>query len=591
MSTATPADRRALRDLVEGLYSQGVMASVISTIIGTVIVGVMWHRIEHPLLLSWFGLVLINQAARAVLVGRFRRLSASSPDPATWLRRYAWTMAAGGAIFGSVAFLLFPEHDPLAQAFLVVLVFGLASGALSANAYYRPALIAHLVLILSPMILRLALEGGAEYGALTFTTAFGLLVLLAFGLRQSRILHESIALRYRNLDLIEQLKAKSALAVAAQQRAEQASLAKSQFFAAASHDLRQPLQALGLYVSSFREMQRDPHDARTIEQIQASVDSLESLFDEILDISRLDAGDLQPAHSHFALRRVFDRLATNFAPVARSQGLALEFHGGEAAVLGDPVLLERLLGNLVSNALRYTRQGRITVGARSDGERVVLEVADTGIGIPREAHDRIFDEFTQLGNPERDRRRGLGLGLAIVRRIARLLDYPLSLESEPGRGSTFRIGARAGDAALAQGAGPDTALADANALARHRIAIVEDDAGVREGLVQLLLGWGCEVTAAASSAEALARLEDRPHVLIADYRLGAGEDGMSAIDALRRRFGADLPAVVITGDASPEVFAAALARRLPVLTKPVRAARLRAALTSLAARPRTAEAA
>lgn len=584
MNSPGRADPRAELDLADGLYNQGVTASIISAVIGAVIVGVMWNRVPHAILEGWYALILTNQAIRVLLVRAFGIARPQMTNPGRWLRRYAWTMAAGGAIFGTGAAVLFPTGEPLAQAFLVVMVFGLASGALSANAYYRPALLAHLFLMLVPMILRLAYEGGFEYGALTFTTAFGLLVTLAFGLRQSAILRDSISVRFQNVDLIEELKYKTALAEAAQLRAEHANLAKSQFFAAASHDLRQPLQSLGLFAALLRENEPAADKERRIDQILGSIDALESLFDELLDISKLDAGYVKPSLTHFPAEVLFERLHNTYSPIARKAGLALQFDDAGAILFSDLVLLERVLGNLVSNALRYTTEGSVDLRCRPGAQSCVMEVADTGPGIPSEQHERVFDEFYQLGNSERDRRKGLGLGLATVKRIGQLLGHRITLDSEPGKGAVFAIEVPLGDPAQVVPAAAAPTAASVDTLQGKVIAILDDERDVREGLTELLGTWHCITVASASTSDLLARLAQerlRPDAVIADFRLREHENGMAGVAALRAHYGETLPALIMSGDTTEAIFRMARERGLPLLSKPVKAAHLRAALQHL----------
>lgn len=254
----------------------------------------------------------------------------------------------------------------------------------------------------------------------------------------------------------------------------------------------------------------------------------------------------------------------------------------------DPVLLERVLGNLISNALRYTEAGSVTVACDTSAGAATISVEDTGIGIPDAERERVFDEFYQIENPERDRRKGLGLGLATVRRITRLLDIPLRLESEVGRGSRFTLSVPIGDAARAAETASAPRAADLDTLAGRRVLVIEDEANVREGLVQLLRDWRCEVVAAASAAEALPLLAQPPEAIVADYRLREGRNGIGAIGELREHFKAALPAILVTGDTAPEIFHAAREHALPLLTKPVRAVRLRGALAHLLSGPAVA---
>jgi signal transduction histidine kinase/CheY-like chemotaxis protein len=579
-----PAAIEALveRDRIHALYRQGPLTAVIAVVIGACVVAAMWGHVPAAVLGVWYALICATQASRILLCRAFRRANPGPERVRVWARRYMWNMGLGGALFGSVAYVMFPEGDPLAQVFLMVCVTGLAAGSITANAYHPPTMLVYLAPLLLPMLVRVATAGSLEYQIIAFAFGFYLVVITIFGRNQAALIRESIAVGHENAMLVEELKRKTDIA-------EKASLAKSRFFAAASHDLRQPLQALGLFAASLREAERRPEDARKFDQILSSVDALESLFDELLDVSRLDAGYVQPNRSHFSAERLFARLEAAYAPVAAKNGLALRFRPRAPALYSDPVLLERVLGNLISNALRYTPRGGVLVGWRRRGRAARIEVWDTGIGIPREEFERIFDEFYQLGNPERDRRRGLGLGLATVKRISLLLESPVTLASRPGRGSVFRITVPLGDAAAVVVPAPQPAAGDINALAGKVVVVIEDEGTVRDGLATLLAQWQCRPVAAPSAQEILDLLAAQslaPDAVIADYRLRDHHTGIAAIETLRGRFGAALPALLVSGDTTEELFRAARERSLLFVAKPISAARLRAGLLHLLSRPR-----
>jgi signal transduction histidine kinase len=477
--------------------------------------------------------------------------------------------------------VFFPPDDAARQVYILVGAFGITSGSTAANAYHPPAMLAFIVPILGPLLLRVVAQGGLVYGIVGVALLIQLVTMILFGLNMSRQLRESIRMRHDNAHLIDELREKTSVAESARREAEQASLAKSQFFAAASHDLRQPMQALGLFAASLRENPHAPEDERRIDRILASVDALESLFDELLDISKLDAGHVRPSRSHFAAGALFDRLARTYQPLALKSGLALSFDDRGVVLHSDPVLLERVLGNLISNGLRYTLAGSVQVRCVERDAHIAIEVADTGPGIAREQHERVFDEFYQLGNPERDRRKGLGLGLATVKRIAQILGCRITLESEPGKGSVFRVEVSRGDAILISSAPATPGLDDADLLRGRVIAVVDDERDVREGLANLLGTWRCRAVVATSALEIIDRLEAdgiRPDAVIADYRLRDHGTGVDAIAMLRGRYGAALPAMIMSGDTAPELFRTVREHQLPILTKPVRAVRLRAAL-------------
>ena len=578
-------EARVEHDRIHALFGQ-VAADTLAVAAATagLVVLAMWNTVARPALLAWLVLYAANLVVRLVLARAFKRENPASDRLRLWARRYTIGMTFSGAIFGSLAWFMFPHASPLGLMFLTVIVTGVSAASITTNAWHPPAMRAYLLMMLLPMICRLAYEGGLEYGLLAIAYGLYLAVLLVFGRDQAALIVRSFTVAHENVELLEELRRKTELAEAAQRKAEQASLAKSQFFAAASHDLRQPMQALGLFAASLRETKREPEDARRVDQILSSVDALDSLFDELLDISKLDAGYVKPAASHFPAQALFERLKNTYAPLASKTGLALHLDDAGAVLNTDSVLLERVLGNLISNALRYTSAGSVHVRCEPKGERIAIAVSDTGPGIPRDEHERVFDEFYQLGNPERDRRKGLGLGLATVKRIGQLLGCRVTLDSEPGKGSVFAIEVPLGDPAQVAPAHAAPSAADVDALRGKVIAVVDDERDVREGLAELLAMWRCKPVAAASARELLEQLElsgVRPDALIADYRLREHESGAGAIAALRARYGAALPALIMSGDTTPEIFQVAREQRLPLLSKPVRAARLRAALQHL----------
>jgi CheY-like chemotaxis protein/anti-sigma regulatory factor (Ser/Thr protein kinase) len=303
------------------------------------------------------------------------------------------------------------------------------------------------------------------------------------------------------------------------------------------------------------------------------------LFDALLDISRLDAGAVRARLDTIPLAEVFERLAFEYAPVAKQKGLALHVVATSVYVRSDPTLLARIVRNLVANAVRYTERGRVTIGCRRRGEQVSVEVWDTGPGIPAEKHAEIFQEFAQLGNPERDRRKGLGLGLAIVERLAKLLGHAVELRSTVGKGSVFAVSVARGqhdNYSLLDPLAEITACFDLNG----RLALlVQSELAGREALKELLTSWNCEVLTAASGAEMLANLgglRRLPDLIIADGPT-PGEGGTAVVEMLRNEFNIEVPALLVSATAGP------VEERdgLPVLHRPFHAGRLRTLINNL----------
>jgi signal transduction histidine kinase len=363
-----------------------------------------------------------------------------------------------------------------------------------------------------------------------------------------------------------------------------ASKYKSQFLAAASHDLRQPLHALNLFVAQLRRESDPAESRRLVTRITAAVGSMNELFEALLDMSKLDSGLLEPNVSDFPVQPLLTRIETTFTEVARKKGLRLTVVPNSAWVRSDFILLERILLNLVSNGLRYTAQGGVVVGCRRRGGGLRIDVCDSGPGIPEDQQRTIFGEFVQLPSVNPDSRSGRGLGLSIVERLGRLLDHPVTLSSRVGKGSRFSISVpeavSRGEAAEA----PAALAPIANPVRGKRIAVIDDDALVLDGMGGILRSWGCEVIAAESGEAALTQLtaqSGRPDLIISDDRLANGRTGIEAIELLRRELGAAIPAFLISGDTTPARMRQAHASNYPLLYKPVAPMRLRAMLHEL----------
>lgn len=373
---------------------------------------------------------------------------------------------------------------------------------------------------------------------------------------------------------------------AAKEEAERADVAKSKFLAAASHDLRQPVQSLMFFIHVLSERLADHPTAGVVATMQQALDALKSLLDGILDLSRLDAGVIMPQIEPVRVDALLQRIEGEYTPRFAEKGLRLRVRRSDALVETDATLLGRILGNLVENALKYTGSGGVLVAARRRGRWLRIEVWDTGVGIAPGNLNDIFNEFVQLANPERDRSQGLGLGLAIVKRLARLLQHPMTVRSIPGRGSVFAVCAPLHSAPADQPVEPP-AVPMGNRGVADTAVIIDDDATVREGLAAMLEGWGHRVVAAADGDAAVAVLaghDGRAGVVLADYRLGGGCTGVDAIDAVRKACGWQVPAILLTGDTGSDLAQQAERAGFTVVHKPVSPAELRRLMDTIAER-------
>ncbi|PWC37981.1 histidine kinase [Azospirillum sp. TSO35-2] len=367
----------------------------------------------------------------------------------------------------------------------------------------------------------------------------------------------------------------------AREAAEEADRSKNRFLAAASHDLRQPLQSILLFAEALRPHLADATGRERLDRLQHGLDVLKSLLDGLLDISRLDAGIVAPQVEEFRVSDVLGPLDDAYAPIAHGKGLEWQVMPCGATVRSDRVLLGRMLRNLVENAIRYTESGRVLIDCTVQGDRLRIEVRDTGCGIPADQLGRIFEEFHQVGNPERDRAQGLGLGLAIVRRLSKLLDHPVDVRSCPGGGSLFSVAVPYAAMSAEPAALPPAKPAPVNGAHQRLAVVVDDDVIVLMGLEAMLREWGYEVLAADSTDRALERLTKagrRPDVLIVDYRLRGGRIGTEAVVRIRAMYDRNIPGIIVTGEIGAEPQSDAVAHGLGLLHKPVTPRLLEAAL-------------
>jgi len=391
------------------------------------------------------------------------------------------------------------------------------------------------------------------------------------------------ALEQRVRERTTELTRLNAELVRAKADAEEANISKTRFLAAASHDILQPLNAARLYVTSLVERQGQGQglgeDGKLVGNIDASLDAVEEIFGALLDISRLDTGAMKPEHSSFRIDEVMRQLEVEFAPMARERGLDLTFVLAGATVRSDRRLLRRLLQNLISNAIKYTPRGRVLVGCRRQNGALRVEVHDSGLGIPASQMRAIFREFHRLQEGAKVAR-GLGLGLSIVERISRVLEHPVRVKSEPDRGSVFSVEVPVAAAVSAGSPRRSPVRADPAQLAGMAVLCIDNDPQILDGMEALLGGWGCQVLKASDLPSAIAAIESVKPILsglLVDYHLDNG-NGIDAIVEIRKRFGADLPAILITADRTPPVRDEARARDVPIVNKPVKPAALRALL-------------
>jgi PAS domain S-box-containing protein len=357
----------------------------------------------------------------------------------------------------------------------------------------------------------------------------------------------------------------------AKEIAESATATKSRFLAAASHDLRQPLQSLGLYLSVMTREFDQPKLQEVGAKMRKSLDTMRELLDALLDISRLDGDSVIPAKRDIHIQEILDRIVTDNIQQAEAKGLQFSCTSNNCVVHSDPGLLERVIENFVTNAIRYTDRGQVRIDCTYNGSVARIAVRDSGVGIAEDELERVFEEYYQLANPVRDRRKGLGLGLSIVKHIARLLDHPLDVTSVPGEGSTFAVDVPLGASVLEQST-PITPVTGRHRRGRREpiVLLVDDDPAIVDATTMLLNVSGFEVHSALSGEEALALISDdlHPDIVVSDFRL-PGYDGIEVVRRVRQATGDTLPVILMTGDTSAQEIEAANLSNCTVLHKPV----------------------
>ena len=486
---------------------------------------------------------------------------------------------------GALNVLLRHDGPAQAEAILHITMVTVSLGGAIRMATIGRASYVYVALILGPLVLRDMWFGGSYQMAMaSIVSLIGVYTLLSARLLSSA-LHEIQAQRRRNAELVIALSAENERSSAARRTAEEAVAARMRFFASANHDLRQPLNAMALLAQTVHNVSTERHVKEMSEQLVACADGMTDVVDDLLDITRADAGSLSPQWSSFAIDELLAVCCGPHLAVAVAKGLRLEIDAGHVAVRSDRALLARVVTNLLANAIRYTRQGQVRIGSRVADGRLRLSVADTGIGIAAEHLPQVFEEFFQVDNPAGDRRLGYGLGLATVKRLSELLDLRVTAHSVPGQGSVFELQLPLADAAESErvheaGHHPASASASTTALAM-RILVVDDDHSSLQALGGLLASWGMDVRSASDVQGALGVLQAgfRPQALVVDLRLGPQVSGIQAIEDLRSALGdAELPALIVTGDVGGDYLDAARAAGLPVIVKPVRPSHLRAFL-------------
>jgi len=570
--------RRVLREQVAALYAISWSSTLAGTLLAWAMCAIFYWRLQNPMVLVWLVLNFL-QLLRYPLTSAYHCDPQAADRSEFWARRQCRELLIYSSVWGLAPWLFMPTDDLPMTALMMLLILGLCTGGVPAVAPRWPSVLSFVVPMMLGLISALAWRADAVHLFLAVCSVVYLGATLHFARQQNQLLTDALLMRFEKEALADQLAQQMAVT-------QRVSEEKTRFFAAASHDLRQPLHAIALFGAVLeKDLEGRPEHTHAARLMRA-VHALGTSLDTMLDVSLLDAGVIVPERQAAPLNPVFQSINQLFAARADEKGLQLRLRASPLWVRTDPALLQRLLANLVENAIKYTPRGGVLVVARARGSTVWIDVRDTGIGIAAEHVGAIFDEFYQVDNPGRDRTQGLGIGLSIVRRLSELLAHPVQVHSRPGRGSRFRVALSAAPAqALLPAARPDAAL-EPRVLPR-RVLLIDDEADIGDAVAALLGSYGVALEVVRDEAMAIAAFTHAAtqaapfDALLCDYRLGGGADGLDAGLRLRRRFDPRLPLLLVTGETAPERLQRVRDSGVRVLFKPVAAEALLAALASL----------
>ncbi len=534
----------------ESLYFYPVLAPLF--------IAAVWNQVPVRIILLWLGLILIL-AASIIL---FIRLYQSSPHSyqaiKIWIIILIIQAFFSGIVWGYASWFFILADDPIRFVVIVYTITAIAGASINPYFLLPPTYLAFILPCITPFIIKVF-----EIGSWTsLLLAVPILIVFLITAKLSTIGYE-----LRQQKLI----------------AEKANQEKSRFIAAASHDLRQPLHSLGLFINALENKSKNAQNESLFDKINQSLNNLGQLFNSILDISKLDADAIEFRKTHFELSEIFTALRTEYQQTAELRSIDFKLSGGDQIVYTDRILLQRIIKNLVDNAFAYTKHGTISIMAKLVDDEVTVEVIDSGVGIPEAEQKNIFSEFYQLNNPERDRDKGLGLGLSIVKRLCTLLDINYSLVSKADEGTTFTLTLPAGSKTkistnISKESPPSWTL-------NHiKVMVIDDEKAIRESMKEVLHSWQLEVKVVeglSSATKLLSTSEFTPDIIISDFRLRGNENGVDVVNTLKHQFKISPECLLISGDTSVESLDRIKESGFLYLHKPVSPMLLRRALFEL----------
>jgi len=582
----TNADDSHLKHLLERDNINIMLANSPITTNGNILVAVCCVYILSPLiplneLLYWLLYTFLIALLRTELRRHYLKKNIETPaDIKKWRIIFIGaSFLAGNTWAYASCFFVLPE-DPLYMAFIAGTLMAISAAAIGSSGGFFLSFLSFsipslLLLTLKFFLMDNDLSNISTFFMLSLTVGF---IFFAYGYQKS--IFETLRLKYQNKDLLEKLENNNDQLSYQIKLAQEANRQKSQFLAAASHDLRQPLQSLILFSDILSFQIEAPEPKNTLNKIDQSVQALGSLFDALLDISQLEAGVITPNKQHIKLNTLFKELLNSFDEPAKVAGIEFSIEENDLLVFTDPQLFKRCTSNLIVNAIEHSEASKIIISAVLVNNQIEVRITDNGKGIPLSEHQNIFIEFHQLNNPERERRKGLGLGLAIVKQTCGLLSHDITVNSSVNNGCEFSMNLEQGQDNTCEPVKPSIIN---NHLSGKNVLVIDDEKDIREAMEQLLSRWGMKVNTAANEEEVKALIKNnyQPDIIISDYRLPNNKTGSMMVELLRQASGYKTPAILVTGDTAPDRIKDAQNSNMPVLHKPIQPARLKIALANV----------
>jgi len=574
-----------LAERVHLLFHQPLLSILLVHSIAVIITVIfLWKIIAPEKLLAWAACMIVMTTIWVALILIYRHRPPLPEKIKLWLLVFPTAGVLMGSAWGVTS--LWPQvmTMPSITIFMSIMVLGITAAGLAVLAPILPAFFAYVTLAIVPFAIQFFITGEQLHNTLGIMFLIYLFVIMLSGYNMKRVVLESITLRFENLMLVNDLVKKNAQTERAREEAIQAGIEKSKFIATASHDLRQPLHALRLFIEALELRISYPEVRKIVDNIKLATGTLSNLMNEMLDISKLDAGILHPVISDFPIQPLLKRIAVESEQDAVKKNLRFKVRHCPAVVHSDQSMLERILRNLITNAIHYTSHGNVLVTCRHRNSQLCIEVRDSGIGITENELTKIFNDFYQVANSERDRNKGYGLGLAIVERLAKLLNHTISVNSTPGKGSVFCICLPLVATTSANTGAPLSPPTYLDDVAGATILVIDDEVLILEGMKDILTKWGCDVLIADSAETACTQLESTkqlPDVIISDYRLRDNKTGAQAIELIQQKTHRIFPAIIVTGDTSTDRLHEIRNSGYQLLHKPVLPGKLRSLLSYL----------